>query len=80
MMRFYDITIHRPSFYFIYQIEKLLLLEAHATWSSTWCTTGWHATTLHLLGLDHQQLTYRHAGRDYRLTDVHGNVAHDIIA
>jgi len=40
----------------------------------------WHATILHLLGLDHQQLTYRYAGRDFRLTDVHGNVAQDIIA
>ena len=33
-----------------------------------------HATILHLLGLDHEKLTYRHAGRDYRLTDVYGNV------
>jgi len=40
----------------------------------------WHATILHLLGLDHTQLTYRYAGRDFRLTDVHGNVARDIIA
>lgn len=40
----------------------------------------WHATILHLLGLDHEQLTYRYAGRDFRLTDVHGNVARDIIA
>ncbi|MCO8124119.1 DUF1501 domain-containing protein [Stieleria sp. TO1_6] len=40
----------------------------------------WHATVLHLLGLDHERLTYRYAGRDFRLTDVHGNVAHDIIA
>ena len=39
-----------------------------------------HATTLHLLGLDHTQLTYRYAGRDFRLTDVHGNIAHDIIS
>ena len=39
----------------------------------------WHATILHLLGLDHERLTYRHAGRDYRLTDVHGNVVHDIL-
>jgi hypothetical protein len=39
-----------------------------------------HATILHLLGLDHERLTYRHAGRDYRLTDVHGRVVHDIIA
>jgi hypothetical protein len=39
-----------------------------------------HATILHLLGLDHKRLTYRYAGRDFRLTDVHGNVVHDIIA
>ena len=38
-----------------------------------------HATMLHLLGLDHQRLTYRYAGRDFRLTDVHGNVVKDII-
>ena len=40
----------------------------------------WHATILHLLGLDHTQLTYRYAGRDFRLTDVHGNVMKDILA
>jgi hypothetical protein len=40
----------------------------------------WHATILHLLGLDHQRLTYRYAGRDFRLTDVAGNVAKKIIA
>lgn len=40
----------------------------------------WHATILHLLGLDHERLTYRYAGRDFRLTDVHGNVLRDIIA
>jgi hypothetical protein len=39
-----------------------------------------HATMLHLLGLDHEKLTYRYAGRDFRLTDVYGNVVHDIIA
>ena len=39
-----------------------------------------HATILHLLGLDHEQLTYRHAGRDFRLTDVHGRVIREIIA
>jgi hypothetical protein len=39
-----------------------------------------HATILHLLGLDHEKLTYRHAGRDYRLTDVHGNVVKEILA
>ncbi|MSU34452.1 MAG: DUF1501 domain-containing protein [Pedosphaera sp.] len=38
-----------------------------------------HATVLHLLGLDHRRLTYRHAGRDYRLTDVKGSVVTDII-
>ena len=40
----------------------------------------WHATILHLLGLDHERLTYRYAGRDFRLTDVHGNVLSDIVA
>jgi hypothetical protein len=39
-----------------------------------------HATILHQLGLDHEQLTYRYAGRDFRLTDVFGDVVHDIIA
>jgi hypothetical protein len=39
-----------------------------------------HATILHLLGMDHTRLTYRHAGRDFRLTDVYGEVVHDIIA
>ena len=39
-----------------------------------------HATCLHLLGIDHEKLTFRHQGRDYRLTDVHGHVVHDIIA
>ena len=39
-----------------------------------------HATMLHLLGLDHRRLTYRHAGRDFRLTDVHGRVIEDWLA
>ncbi|MFO0871076.1 MAG: DUF1501 domain-containing protein [Pirellulales bacterium] len=39
-----------------------------------------HATLLHLLGLDHLKLTYRYAGRDYRLTDLHGKVAQGILA
>ena len=39
-----------------------------------------HATILHLMGLDHEKLTYRYSGRDFRLTDVHGKVIHDIIA
>jgi hypothetical protein len=39
-----------------------------------------HATILHLLGFDHKRLTYRYAGRDFRLTDVHGEVVRDILA
>jgi hypothetical protein len=39
-----------------------------------------HATILYLLGIDHKKLTYRYSGRDFRLTDVAGNVLHDIIA
>jgi len=38
------------------------------------------ATLMHLLGFDHERLTYRFQGRDFRLTDVHGKVVHDIIA
>jgi hypothetical protein len=39
-----------------------------------------HATVLHLLGLNHEQLTYRYSGRDYRLTDVSGQVVHELLA
>jgi hypothetical protein len=39
-----------------------------------------HATILHCLGIDHTKLTYRHAGRDFRLTDVHGKVVKDLLA
>lgn len=39
-----------------------------------------HATMLHLLGMDHKKMTYRFDGRDMRLTDTHGNVAHDLIS
>lgn len=39
-----------------------------------------HATILHLMGFDHERLTYRHAGRDYRLTDVHGRVVKEILS
>jgi arylsulfatase A-like enzyme len=38
-----------------------------------------HATILHLMGYDHHRMTYRYAGRDFRLTDVHGEVVHPII-
>ena len=39
-----------------------------------------HATILHLLGLDHKKLTYRYAGRDFRLTDIHGEVIRRLFA
>ena len=39
-----------------------------------------HATILHMMGFDHERLTYWHAGRDHRLTDVHGNVVRDVLA
>jgi ssRNA-specific RNase YbeY (16S rRNA maturation enzyme) len=39
-----------------------------------------HATILHLMGFDHEKLTYRHSGRDYRLTDVEGNVVKPVLA
>ena len=39
-----------------------------------------HATMLHLMGIDHEKLTYRYSGRDFRLTDVHGKVVRDILA
>lgn len=39
-----------------------------------------HATMLHLLGLNHKKLTYKHLGRRYRLTDVHGEVLHGLMA
>jgi hypothetical protein len=38
------------------------------------------ATILHCLGFDHERLTYHHAGRDFRLTDVHGNVVRQILS
>ena len=43
-------------------------------------THDWHATILHLLGLDHERLTYNYAGRDFRLTNVSGKVAKSIVA
>ena len=39
-----------------------------------------HATMLHLLGIDHKQLTYRFEGRDYRLTDIHGELVEKLLA
>ncbi len=43
-------------------------------------THDWHATILHLLGVDHERLTYRYAGRDFRLTDIAGRVVREVIA
>jgi hypothetical protein len=43
-------------------------------------TTDLHATLLALLGIDHERLTYRYAGRDFRLTDVAGTVAREVFA
>ena len=40
----------------------------------------WHATVLQPLGLNHKKLTFNYSGRDFRLTDVHGNVAKEILA
>ena len=39
-----------------------------------------HATILHLMGIEHQQLTFRYSGRDFRLTDVHGEIVDDLVA
>ena len=39
----------------------------------------YQATILHLMGIDHERLTYRYAGRDFRLTDVAGNVLHEVL-
>ena len=39
-----------------------------------------HATVLHLLGINHKELTYRFSGRDIRLTDVHGRVIHELLS
>ena len=44
------------------------------------CIRDSHATILHLLGLNHERLTYRYGGRDFRLTDVHGEIVHGILA
>jgi hypothetical protein len=38
-----------------------------------------HATILHLMGIDHERLTFKHQGRNYRLTDVHGNVVKGLL-
>jgi len=52
----------------------------HAAVDNAMPIHDWHATILHLLGLDHERLTFNYAGRDFRLTDVYGNVAKGILA
>jgi uncharacterized protein (DUF1501 family) len=54
--------------------------SASVQWKTRFTFMSFHATILHLLGLDHEKLTYRHAGRDFRLTDVYGRVVKEIIA
>ena len=39
-----------------------------------------HATLMHLMGINHEQFTYRYQGRDFRLTDVHGKVVDDVLS
>ncbi|XZE54215.1 DUF1501 domain-containing protein [Planctomycetaceae bacterium SH139] len=61
-----------------------VILEPQPT-SDNWTPGTMHihdmnATILHLLGIDHRKLTYRYQGRDFRLTDIHGHVMHDLIA
>jgi hypothetical protein len=55
--------------------QRGMLDETLVVW-----TTDFHATILHLMGLDHERLTFRHTGRDYRLTDVHGRVVKEVMA
>jgi hypothetical protein len=52
----------------------------HAIGDDTVHVHDLHATILHLMGFDHEKFTYRYAGRDFRLTDVHGRVVKDLIA
>ena len=54
--------------------------SAGARWRTPSTSNDLHATILHLLGFDHEKLTYRYAGRDFRLTDVAGRVVRDILA
>jgi len=56
------------------------LATAYKLRDIAWQVHDLHATVLHLLGLNHERLTYRYSGRDFRLTDVSGNVLHELIA
>ena len=57
------------------QVKLVILVFHHLTYFRQFL-----AYMLHLLGLDHEQLTFRHNSRDFRLTDVYGNVVHELIA
>ena len=61
-------------------VGEFFVVEAHEVQENRMHFHDLHATLLHLMGLDHEKLTYRYAGRDFRLTDVHGNVAKEILA
>ena len=54
--------------------------SATRPWSIASASTDLHATILHLMGIDHKRLTYRYNGRDFRLTDVSGNVIKEVLA
>ena len=58
----------------------LLLIGGLGAQICATCVDDFHATLLHLLGFDHERLTFRHAGRDFRLTDVSGEVVRDVLA
>ncbi len=61
--------------------EAIMPQPTPATWTpGTMHIHDLNATILHLMGIDHRKLTYRYQGRDFRLTDVHGHVIHDVIA
>lgn len=61
--------------------EAIMPQPTPATWTpGTMHIHDLNATILHLMGIDHRKLTYRYQGRDFRLTDVHGHVIHDLIA
>ena len=51
-------------------------------WATPTACPGWTVkdVALHVLGVDHEKLTYRYAGRDFRLTDVYGQVVHELLA
>ena len=59
--------------------ERRVVVQARRPEKPTYCYDI-HATMLHLLGIDHERLTFRHNGIDRRLTDVHGHVIRELLA